>query len=599
MLMKKLSDFVFDYIADVVKVRHVFMLPGGGCMHLVDSLGRNKKLQYICNLHEQASTIGADAYGQYTNNLGVALVTTGPGSTNAITGVAGAWIDSTPMLVISGQAKREDLLCGRGVRQMGIQEVDIVSMVSSITKYACCVKDPEMIKFELQKAIYLAQHGRKGPVWLDIPLDVQGVMVDEDKLVGFQPEAEEKPQDFSEAAKFILKAITDSKRPAILAGNGIRLAGAVNEFLDLASQLNVPVLTTWKTADLLPEDHPLFVGRPGIVAQRGANFVQQTADCLLILGARLDLCQTGFNHPNFAKNARKIIIDVDGTEIKKLDMKFELALTGDVGQLLKALIAENNRKTFDFSKWLELCKKWQRKYPVIQPEYLDESRERVNTYHLVDVLSEVLDENYVVVPGSSGACAEITMQAIKAKKNQRILNTPGLGSMGFGLPASIGACAASGKNVVSIIGDGGMQHNIQELQTLKTQELPIKIFVLNNGGYGSIYNMQKTRFDGNFVACNANSGLVLPDICRLAEAYGLKNVRIENPQGLKTKVLEVLGMEGPVICDVLVDTEIPTAPRLSSEVMPDGRIVSKPMEDLWPFLARAEFDEIMSVWKLY
>lgn len=599
MLMKKLSDFVFDYIADVVGVRHVFMLPGGGCMHLVDSLGRNKKLQYICNLHEQASTIGAEAYGQYTNNLGVALVTTGPGSTNAITGVAGAWIDSTPMLVISGQAKREDLLCGRGVRQMGIQEVDIVSMVSSITKYACCIKDPEMIKFELQKAIYLAQHGRKGPVWLDIPLDVQGVMVDEDKLIGFQPEAEEKPQDFSEAAKFILKAITDSKRPAILAGNGIRLAGAVNEFLDLANQLNVPVLTTWKTADLLPEDHPLFVGRPGIVAQRGANFVQQTADCLLILGARLDLCQTGFNHPNFAKNARKIIIDVDSTEIKKLDMKFDLTLTGDAGQLIKALIAENIQKTFDFTKWLELCKKWQRKYPVIQPEYLDENRERVNTYHLVNVLSEVLDENYVVVPGSSGACAEITMQAIKAKKNQRILNTPGLGSMGFGLPASIGACAASGKNVVSIIGDGGMQHNIQELQTLKTQGLPIKIFVLNNGGYGSIYNMQKTRFDGNFVACNADSGLVLPDICRLSEAYGLKNVRIENPRELKAKVLEVLGMEGPVICDVLVDTGIPTAPRLSSEVLPDGRIVSKPMEDLWPFLARAEFDEIMSVWKLY
>ncbi|MDD2404589.1 MAG: thiamine pyrophosphate-binding protein, partial [Victivallaceae bacterium] len=515
--MKKVSDLVFDYLADVVGVKHVFMLPGGGCMHLVDSLGKNRKLKFVCNLHEQASAIGAEAYGQYTNNLGVTLVTAGPGSTNAITGVAGAWIDSTPMLVLSGQAKTEDLLEGRGVRQMGIQEVDIVSIVSPVTKYACCVKNPAMIKFELQKAIYLARHGRKGPVWLDIPLDTQGAMVDENNLLEFVP-PEEKCSDLNSVAKTIVKALASSRHPAILVGNGIRLSGALENFLKLINRLNIPVLTTWKAADFLPETHRLFTGRPGIVGQRGANFVQQFSDMLLIIGARLDLCQTGFNHPNFAPRAKKIIVDIDEAEIKKLNMEFEYSLNADAGLLIEELLKETDGMNFDYSAWLRLCKEWQTRYPVVAPEYLDETASRVNTYHLVDVLSELLDDSFVVVPGSSGACAEITMQAIKIKKGQRILNTPGLGSMGFGLPASIGAAVASDKKVVSIIGDGGMQHNIQELQTLKTLELPIKIFVLDNSGYGSICNMQKARFNGNLVACNADSGLKLPDISRLAAA---------------------------------------------------------------------------------
>ena len=592
--MIKVSDYIIQFIADL-GVKHIFMLPGGGCMHIVDSLGRSKNLEFTCTLHEQAAAIAAEAYGQYTNHLGVVLVTTGPGGTNAITGIAGGWIDSTPMLVVSGQAKLEDMLTNYGVRQMGIQEVDIVSVISNITKYAVTVTKPEMIKYHLQKAVHEATTGRKGPVWIDVPLDVQGAEIDEDILVEFIPENKENTADISsKTVDRILNLIKSAKRPVILAGNGIRHADAMESFLELIDILKVPVLTTWKMTDAIPEDHPLYCGRPGIIAQRGANFTQQNADCLLILGARLDLCQTGFNHKNFAKNAKKIIIDIDSKELNKLDMDFEISLSIDVGNVIKQMLDKAKKINSDHVKWLAKCKEWLHKYPVMLPEYKE--NRLVNTYYLIDVLSELLTQDYLIVPGSSGACAELTQQAFKVKKGQRVLNTPGLGAMGFGLPAVIGACIASGrKNTVGIVGDGGVQMNIQELETLKRLNLPIKLFILNNNGYGSIYAMQKNRFNGNLVACEPSSGLTLPDICRVATAYGLTTYRIKDQSDLKKEVLNVLEMEGPVICDVIVDPDVPTSPRLSSEILPDGRIVSKPMEDLFPFLARREFEEIMSI----
>ena len=590
--MIKLSDYVMKFIAEL-GVKHIFMLPGGGCMHLVDSLGRNKDIAYTCCLHEQAVAIATEAYAQYSNDLGVSLVTTGPGGLNTLTGVGGGWIDSTPMLVISGQAKREDMLTGRGVRQMGIQEIDIISVVSPITKYAVTVMEPENIKYHLQKAVYEASSGRKGPVWIDIPLDVQGAMIDEDKLEEFTPPANTLPEIPQEDINKIKDTISSAKRPVILAGNGIRLANVMPEFLQLVDELKIPLLTTWKMSDCVPEDHPLFCGRPGIIASRGANFTQQNADCLIILGARLDLCQTGFNHPGFAKKAKKIIVDIDVKEIEKLEMDFDLALNTDVALVIKSLLAVAKDLDTDHSEWLLKCKEWQRKYPVVLPEY-SQGKGAVNTYYFLDILSELLDENDLIIPGSSGACAELTQQAFKIKQGQRMLNTPGLGSMGFGLPATIGACIASDKKrTVGIVGDGGVQMNIQEMQTIKRLNLPIKLFVLNNAGYGSIYAMQKNRFDGNFVACGESSGLTLPDICKLADTYGLKSVRIKNQLDLKNAVREVLEMDGPVICDLIVDPDVPTSPRLASEVLPDGRIVSKPMEDLAPFLSREEFAENM------
>ncbi len=594
----KLSDYVINFISRL-NVKHVFLLSGGGCMHLVDSLGKCNELEYVCCLHEQAAAIAADAYGQYTNNIGVALVTTGPGGTNAITGVAGSWIDSTPVLIISGQAKRSDMIGASGVRQMGIQEVDIIKLVTPVTKYAVTIMDPPSIKYHLEKAVYLARNGRPGPVWIDIPLDVQGATVDEANLKVFDPSEVAQTDDQNELKtriKEVISLLNKSERPVILAGNGIRLSKAEKEFLYLINSLKIPVLTTWKAIDFLPENHELFFGRPGSVGQRGANFIQQNSDFILTIGARLDLAQIGYNYNNFARKAKKVIVDIDETEINKMKLNIDVPLCSDAKAFIQELINNLGMVQYkDRSDWMSRCASWKNKYPVIVPEYW-KNKEPVNTYVLIDVLSELLTERDVLVPGSSGGCAEITMQAFRVKKGQRIFNTPGLGSMGFGLPASIGACLASGKKrTISIIGDGGLQHNIQELETLKRLNLPIKLFVLNNNGYASIRNTHNRIFDGRLVCCDPSSGLTLPDTCKVASAYGLNTVKISNQENLKNDVRNVLEMPGTVVCEVIIDPDLQTAPKMSSIAKPDGSIISKPLEDLWPFLDRDEFKENMII----
>ncbi len=587
--MIKLSDYVMKFVASQ-GVKHIFMLPGGGCMHLVDSLGRNRKLRFIPMLHEQAAAIAADASAQYTGKPGVVLVTTGPGGTNTVTGVAASWIDSTPVIYLSGQAKRADLLKGRGVRQMGVQEVDVVSIVSSITKYAVTVMRPEDIRFHLEKAVQLAHEGRKGPVWIEIPLDVQGSLIDEKKLKGFTPSKKilKKP-DISQCVK-LLKA---AKRPVILAGNGIRMAGAASGFLKLIRKLNIPVLTTWRAADMLPENDPLYFGRPGSVGQRAANFIQQNSDLIITIGARLDLPQVAFDYANFARDAKKIIVDIDAAEIRKMGFKKDIAINSDAKVFIELLL--KRAKPSGTNKWREWCARLKRSYPVPDKSSLLTSGEFINTYNLIDVLSKQLTARDILVPGSSGSCAEVTMQTIKIKKGLRVLNTPGLGSMGFGLPAGIGACVASGRRTIGVVGDGGLQHNIQELETIKRLGLPYKLFILNNNGYGSIRMMQTRHFKGRLVSCDPSSGLTVPDTLRIAEAYGIKTKRITAKDNLEKKVKEVLSSKGPVICDVEVEPMLETAPRVSSAVLPDGRIVSKPLEDLWPFLERDEFQAGMLI----
>jgi acetolactate synthase-1/2/3 large subunit len=595
--MIKLSDYVFQFISGL-NIKHVFLLPGGGCMHLVDSLGKCRDLEYVCCLHEQAAAIAAEAYGQYTNNLGVALVTTGPGGTNAITGVAGAWIDSTPVLMISGQVKRSDMIHDAGVRQMGVQEVDIVSLIKPITKYAVTVIEPSSIKFHLEKAVYLAKNERPGPVWLDIPLDVQAAMIKENNLEGFVPPISIFRRDEENLASLVGKAtqlLNNSERPVILAGNGIRLSRAIDDFLELIEYLEIPVLTTWKAMDLLPENHELFFGRPGSVGQRGANFIQQNADFIITIGARLDLPQVGYSYENFARGARKVIVDIDTNEIKKIKTHIDIPVCTAAKEFIREFVKNrSNIKAKDRSQWISKCKEWKSKYLVILQEY-QMQKEYVNTYVLVDVLSELMTENDILVPGSSGSCSEITMQAFRVKKGQRILNTLGLGAMGFGLPAAIGACLAGEKRrTITIIGDGGLQLNIQELETVARLNLPLKIFILNNNGYASIRNTQRNYFEGRLVCCDPSSGLTFPDTRKIASAYGIKNTRISNYRKFKERLNCVLNSQGTVICEVMVDPFLITAPRLSSEVLPDGSIVSKPLEDLWPFLAREEFKANMA-----
>jgi len=596
--MIKLSDYVMKFIAEQ-KIGHIFLLPGGGCMHLLDSLGQRKDIKYVCCLHEQAAAIAAEAYAQYKQDLGVALVTTGPGGLNAINGVAGAWIDSTPVLVLSGQVKRSDMIGNSGVRQMGVQEADVISIVKPMTKYAVTITDPQSVRYHLQKATYIARSGRPGPVWLDFPLDVQGAMIDERALESFDSAEIKERKATNNLTQLVRQAIdllNSAQRPVILAGNGIRLAKAAPEFLKLMDILKIPVLTTWKAVDFLPEDHPLYFGRPGSVASRGANFIQQNSDWILTIGARLDLPQTAHDHKNFAREAKKVMVDIDPAEINKLKTKIDVPIAADAKVFLNEFIKQiDNIKKSDKTTWLARCQDWKKKYPVILPEYR-KSQGLVNTYYLIDVLSDLMTEDDLLVPGSSGACAEITMQAFRIKKGQRIQNTPGLGSMGFGLPASFGACLASGgRRTISVIGEGGLQHNIQELETLARLKLPIKMFILNNNGYGSIRATQNRYFAGRLVCCDPSSGLTIPDTCKVAAAYGLKTARIRDQKNLREEVKAVLETEGTVICDVMVDPDLQTAPRISSEVKPDGSIVSKPMEDLWPFLDREEFKANMII----
>lgn len=586
--MKKLSDYVVEFVA-ATGVKQIFMLSGGGSMHLVDSVGRNPDLEYVCCLHEQACAFAAEHYAEFTNGLGVALVTTGPGGTNTVTGVAAAWLESASCLFLSGQAKRADLIADTGVRSMGQQEVDIVSVVKPITKYAVTVVDPAAIRYELEKAFYLATHGRRGPVWIDIPLDVQASMIDENSLQGFVPPAVNDASLQRQVSEAI-DLINEAQRPVLFLGNGARAAqtgGALRRLVDL---LQIPVLVTWKIADFLAEADQYYAGRPGAIGQRGANFTQQNADCVLILGARLDRPQTAFSHANFARGASKIMVDVDAAELGKIQTDIDVPVCGDAAAFVDEFLRQASRlKPKDRSCWVKRAKEWTARYPVVLPEYWD-STDAVNTYVLMDVLSEELAETDVIVPGSSGPCSDIFMQAFRVKAGQRIVNAPGLGAMGTGLPGSMGACLASGRRrTININGDGGFQLNVQELETVRRLNLPIKFFVLCNGGYASIMSTQRNYFQSRFVGSEPSSRLTLPDIEKVAAAYGLATAHIYNHSGLRERVREVLAHDGPMVCAVDIPIEQPTAPRVTSSIRPDGVIVSKPMEDMWPFLSRDEF----------
>ena len=590
--MIKLSDYVFNFVA-TLGVSHVFMLVGGGAMHLVDSLGRCSKLEYICNLHEQACSIAAGAYGQYTNNLGVALVTSGPGGTNTITGVAAAWLDSIPCLFLSGQVKRADLKDSRGVRQMGFQEIGIVEIVKSITKYAVKVTDPATIRYHLEKAVYLARSGRPGPVWIDIPLDVQAAEINEVDLVRFDEQELRKPVDMGalrQQASEAIRLFNQAERPVILAGNGVRLSGAMKEFMQLIELLQIPVLTTWKALDFFPKSHRLYAGRPGASGQRGANFTQQNSDWLLTIGARLDFGQTGYSHENFTRAAKKVMVDIDSAEIRKMMTSVNVPVCADAGYFIREMMSQKGKIVIkDRSAWLNKCKAWQSKYPVVLAEYWNDS-DYVNCYVLIDILSEEMSGEDILVPCSSGASGESTYQAFEVKPGMRVFNIQGLGPMGFGVATAIGGCLASGgRRTVCIDGDGGFAMNIQELETVKRLQLPIKIFVINNQGYASIRNTQSNFFQGHFVGSNAGSGLTLPDIRRVAEGFGIHTIIVQNHSNIRQQVKDVLEFKGPVVCEVMVSPDQHTAPRIISVQRPDGTMASKPLEDMWPFLSRDEF----------
>ncbi len=586
---------VSDYIANKLSnfgVRHVFMLTGGGAMFLNYSIGTHPKIKTIFNHHEQACAMAAEGYARITNTPGVINVTTGPGGINALNGVFGAWTDSIPMLILSGQVKRETYVRTYdlpNLRQLGDQEADIISMVRGITKYAITVDDPKMIRYQLEKAWHLAQSGRPGPCWLDIPIDVQSSQVDESTLEGFASES--KPEmdsaQLAESVSQTLDRLRNAQRPVILAGTGVRLAGAVDIFNEVIHKLGIPVTTGW-THDLIDSEDPVFCGRPGTIGTRPGNFAVQNSDVLLIIGSRLNVRQTGYTFKSFARAAYKIWVDIDPSELHRPTVQPDMPIVADAKEFLLEMNHQLDSCNWDqtkYANWLRWCKERQARYPAVLPKHRIFNG-KINPYHFMETLFDQLNADDVVVTGNATACI-VPFQVAKIKFGQRLFSNSGSASMGYDLPAAIGAAVArEDKRVICLAGDGSLQLNIQELQTLIKNKLPVKLFVLNNNGYLSIRTSQKGFF-GSTVGESPASGVSFPDFEKLANAYGLAFTKLDM-KDFALPLQNALDTPGPVLCEVVLDPDQGFEPRQSSRQLPDGRIVSAPLEDMFPFLEREE-----------
>jgi acetolactate synthase I/II/III large subunit len=588
----KLSDWVADQLV-AHGIRDVFMLTGGGAMHLNHSLGTHAALKTTFTHHEQALAIAAEAYYRLTNRLAVVNVTSGPGGTNAITGVYGAFVDSIGMLVISGQVKRETTVRSTGLplRQYGDQELDIEPIVRPITKYAAMVNDPLSIGYHLGKAIYLAKSGRPGPVWLDIPLDVQAAMIDpEDLLPGFDPAELAEPwrqTDLAGTARAIVARIAAARRPVIFAGSGVRLSGAHDAFLRLIARLGVPVVTGWNAHDALWTDHPLNCGKPGTVGDRGGNMVTQSADLLLVLGSRLNIRQVSYNWSSFARAAYKIWVDIDPMELSKPNVRPEMPVLADLAGLIPALLeAPYDGPTPQHGEWLAWSRERSRHFPTVLPEYGDHGP-LVHPYVAMDALFRGLVPDDVVVTGNGSACV-VGFQAARIRRGQRLWTNSGCATMGYDLPAAIGVCAAlgPGKRVICITGDGSIMMNLQELQTIAGNRLPVKIFLINNSGYASIFQTHRNFFGGVEVGGGPKSNVTFPEFRRVAAAFGLAYSAARSHAELPDAIAAAIDADGPAICEIFVDENVSFAPKLGAKAHPDGRITSPALEDLSPFLPR-------------
>ena len=589
-----------DYVADFVRsegVACVFLVPGGGAMFLVDAFGNHPDLAYVPNHHEQASAIAAEAYARINGRLGCAVVTTGPGATNAVTGCAGAWIESVPLLIISGQVKRADLIGDSGVRQMGPQEVDIVSIVRPITKYAARVMDPSKIRSHLEEAVHHATTGRRGPVWLDIPLDVQNSPIDPGALAGFTPPAAPESAVAAQVAA-VMAQVARAERPLILAGHGVRLAEAAPEFRALYEALQIPVVTTWNAADLIPATHPLSVGKPGTVALRPPNFAVQNADLILAIGARLDNVVTAYSPEKFGRHAQKIVVDVDPAELAKFGANsgFSLRIEADAKDFLAALLPlAREAPARDRSAWIARCNDWKRRYPINDGAPFPDAGP-ISHFHLTQALSDALPEDSLIVTGSSGLAIEFFYTGFQNKPGQRVFLTSGLGAMGYGLPAMIGAYMASDRRpFVGIESDGSLMMNLQEMQTIASLRMPLRLFVVNNGGYASIRSTQRNYFEGRYVGSGPQAKLDIPDLVALTRTFGWESYAIDRVEDLQDGIRRALDSSGPLLVDVRVVQDEGLFPKSAALPQPDGSMLSMPLEDMSPLLPRDEFRANMLV----
>jgi len=587
----KLSHWLADTLA-AHGIEQVFMLTGGGAMHLNHSLGTHPRLRTVFTHHEQALSMAAEAYYRLTNRLAVVNVTSGPGGTNAITGVYGAYVDSIGMLVISGQVKYETTVRSTGLplRQYGDQELDIEELIRPITKYAVMVTDPNSIRYHVEKAIHLATSGRPGPVWLDIPLDVQAATIDPEALPGFDPAELDEPwtrTDLAAAAGAIIEKLRAAERPVVFAGGGVRLSGAHAQFLDLVGKLGVPVVTGWNAHDVLWDDHPLYCGRPGTVGDRGGNMVTQSADLLLVLGSRLNIRQVSYNWQSFARAAFKIWVDIDPLELAKPNVKPDMPVVADLRDLIPALLAAPYEGPGAVHReWLDWARERHRRFPTVLPEYRAHGPD-IHPYVAMEALFDQLVEDDIVVTGNGSACV-VSFQTAHIRRGQRLWTNSGCATMGYDLPAAIGVCAATQgrQRVIAIAGDGSIMMNLQELQTIAGYNLPVKIFLINNSGYVSIFQTHRNFFNGVEVGGGPKSHVTFPDFGKVAAAFGLGYVRAATHNELPGAIATALEAEGPVICELIVDEHVAFAPKLGAKAHPDGRITSPALEDLSPFLPR-------------
>jgi acetolactate synthase-1/2/3 large subunit len=610
--MMRVADFIAQSL-ERLGITHVFMVTGGGAMHLNDAFGRAKQLTCVCCHHEQACAIAAEGFARLSGRPAALNVTTGPGGINALNGVFGAYTDSIPMVVVSGQVRRETIAQNFpiGLRQLGDQEVDIVRMVGGITKYAVMILDPQRIRYEIEKAFYIATSGRPGPVWVDVPIDIQGMNVDENSLPGFDSTNDEGEIDalipteaaplrggaLRNAAERVLEAIAKSRRPCIMVGTGVRIAGAADLFLELVDQLGLPVATAFNAHDLLANDNPFYVGKPGTVGDRGGNFSVQNADFLLVLGCRLNIRQISYNWNSFARGATIAMVDIDKAELGKPTLHIDMPIHAELGDFLANLmnVSRGYNPSASQREYLAWCRDRVARFPSTLPAYWN-SENSVNPYCFAETVFSCLDKNDVVVTGDGTACV-VVFQAAQLKQGQRLFSNSGCASMGYDLPAAIGAWYANtkAKRVVCFAGDGSIMMNLQELQTVVGNQIPVKIFLMNNTGYHSIRQTQQNYFPDNVVGCGPESGLTFPDFQKLGAALGFAVRRTASHSTMEAAIRETLEGPGPQLCEVMLDKSQQFAPKLASRRLADGRMVTSPLEDMAPFLSREELADNMLI----
>lgn len=592
----KLSDYIIKRL-EKENIGNIFMVVGGAGMHIIDSIGKSKKITYTCTHHEQAALLSSEGYQRITGNLGVALVTTGPASTNAVTGVACAWNDSIPMLILSGQANSKSLIGNTGMRQRAAHEVNITKIVEPITKYAITILEAKTIKYHLEKAIYLAKNGRPGPCWLDIPLDIQCEEIDPETLIDFDPEevAFHDEKELTSKTALLANWLKDAKRPVFVMGHGIRLSNKIEEASNLAQQLGIPIVHTKNGFDMFPEDLDLCIGQIGTYGKRAANFTVQNSDLIIFLGSRLAIPTVGYSSSWFGREAKIVSIDIDSIQQNNATIKLDLTINASLENFLPLFSEKTNLiSATKYTQWANQCKIWKNKYPIVTPD-LAIDKNYINSYYFFDVLSELMDKNDIMV-ADQGATFYCYSVAMKLKKGQRAYTNGGFSALGYGFPAAIGSCIANNKKrVISVNGDGGFQMNIQELQTVVHNKLPLKIFIFENQGYTSIKHTQQAYMDGFLVGSDPDSGLSCPDCKKIAQSYNIPSLTVRNPDLLKNVISQALEMEGPVIVEVILEPFQEIKPKVSSQKLPSGQLLSKPLEDMYPFLPREEFYENMLI----